>query len=367
MHEDFINIANTIKNESLLKTEALFVANRKTCLAVFAEHFKTICAEIQNMQEKSKMSAISYLEYTMLYTNFANRQYLAEIFAYDDEHYLDVGLRTVGTYDITFLFVYFEELWEKLLIVRKRFPGQITSQEVTSFMLESLPDFYSYLINIARFAIADCVDTEPFVSIIKGDIFMICVGEYMAKTELVFIENKNKDAKELTDWFLEELDEVYMCGDYSCLDFSAKSFDYNNYCYANFRGSSLINASLEGAMLVGTCFRNAHMEGCHLDKASINEADFSNAILKNASFINAHGRLGLPDEQNWWHVGFLPVSFRNADLTDANFKGADLTGADFSGAVLTGADFTDAIIINAIFDDGNIPSGGRENSKDGMT
>ena len=59
---------------------------------------------------------------------------------------------------------------------------------------------------------------------------------------------------------------------------------------------------------------------------------------------------GLTDKKKWKFVGFLPVSFRNANLTAADFTGADLTGADFSGAVLTNAVFTDAILENVNFD-----------------
>jgi uncharacterized protein YjbI with pentapeptide repeats len=92
------------------------------------------------------------------------------------------------------------------------------------------------------------------------------------------------------------------------------------------------------------------MEGCHLDNSAIFEADFSNAILRNASFKNAKAKAGLINEKEWKFPGFLPTSFRNADLTDADFTGADLTGADFTGAVLRGTDFTNAVLANAIFD-----------------
>jgi hypothetical protein len=71
--------------------------------------------------------------------------------------------------------------------------------------------------------------------------------------------------------------------------------------------------------------------------------------MKNANLINVYGKTGLPQEDEWQHMGFLPVNFRNAELTGANFTRAVLSGADFSGANLTGANFTCAALDGAVF------------------
>ena len=192
MHEDFINRANILHNEYLLKIEDLFVANKNRWFAAFTEHFQSVCAEIVKLQNESSIPAISYLDYTMLYVNFIKRRYVAEVWVYGDKSYLDKNQRMVGEYDISFLFVYFNELWDKLLAERKRYVGKVTAREIKSFMIEALPDFYSYLTNIARFAIKDCVDKSPFADIDKNEKFMVNIGDYMAKTENIYTEQKNK-------------------------------------------------------------------------------------------------------------------------------------------------------------------------------
>jgi len=286
----------------------------------------------------------------MLYANFVNRRYTAEVWVYGDNWYCDKNQRMVGEYDISFLFGYFDELWDKLLSARKRYVGKVTAQEVAAFMLEILPDFYSYLINIARFAITDCIDKKPFIDIAKNEAFRVNVGDYKAKTEPVFTVSKNKDAVALAKWFEERLENEYCFEDYSGLDFSGRSFTHTEFRYSQFRDSNLNNVSLENSALIGASFRRARMENCRLDNCSIYEADFSYAILRNASFVSARGRAGLPNEKEWRHVGFLPVNFRHADLTNADFRWANLTGADFTGAILTDADFTGAILDGAGFD-----------------
>ncbi|MCL2153256.1 MAG: pentapeptide repeat-containing protein [Oscillospiraceae bacterium] len=351
MREDFITQANNWRNEYLLKTEELFVANKSRWFADFYDHFRDICAKLRKMQDELVLPAISYLEYTMLYNNFINRHYVSEIFVYNDKSYLDKNHQFIGEYDISFLFVYFDEMWDKLLSGRKCYVGKVTAQEITTFMLRTLSDFYSYFTNIIRFTILSIIDESSLANINKNEKFMVNVGDYMAKTEAVFVEQKVKDAKKLNDLFSKQPYSQYIFGDYSRLDFSGKVLSDMDFRFARFSSSTLINTSFEGSSLIGANFRNADMERCRLDYCTIQEADFSNASLKNASFRNARTKLGLMNEKAWEFVGFLPTNFRNADLTGADFTGANLDGADFTNAVLTGVDFTDTILDNAIFDE----------------
>gem|GEM_PF-6588908 len=119
MHTEFMELAAALRNEYLLKTEALFVAKRRS------------------------------------------------------EWYKDEGQRMVGEYDVSFLFAYFDELWDKLLSARKRYAGKVTVQEVATLMMDALPDFCSYFTNIARFAIAGHSGKSPFAEIAKGETFQI--------------------------------------------------------------------------------------------------------------------------------------------------------------------------------------------------
>ena len=352
MHPDFIELSTTLRNDYLLKTEALFADQQQLWFTAFTKHFQSICAEIVQLQNESSLQAISRIEYNMLYTNFVDRRYVAEVWVYGDMLYLDESQRMIGEYDISFLFVYFSELWDKLLSARKRYVGKVAAQEVASFMLQTLPDFYSYLANIARRAIVELFDKQPFTDIIKNGAFKISVGDYMAYTTPVYIESKNKDIKVLHKHLKKRLEIGYTFQDYSGLDYSGCSFTYTDFSYSQFRHSRLINMSIEGSILIGASFYKAHMENCCLNNCSIYETDFTHTILRNASFINARGRAGLPNDKEWRHVGFLPVCFRHADLTNADFTGANLTGADFTDAILDGVDFTYAILDGAIFSDG---------------
>ena len=349
MQKDFVKRANMMRTEYLLKTEALFLAERKGWFSDFGEHFKAVCARIRELQEASVLSAISYLEYTMLYVNFINRRYIAEVCVYGDENYLDEKQLVVDEYDVSFLFIYFDKLWDELLAMRKRYVGKVSARDVMSFMLEILPDFYSYLVSIARYAIVESVESESFIDIDRNETFKVNVGDYMASTEPVFVESKNKDAKSLSKRILRRIENENAYDDYSELDFTGQSFKYTEFRYSHFRRSCLNRVSLEGSILNGASFYKSKMENCCMDNSTIYEADFSYAVLRKASFVNAQGRAGLANEKEWSYDGFLPVRFRYADLTNADFSGANLVGADFTCAILSGACFAGANLTDADF------------------
>ena len=274
----------------------------------------------------------------------------------------------IGEFNISNLFTYFDELWDRLLKERKRYAGQVRAIEVKSFVLDILPDFYSYLTYIARTAISKFIsDTDessinlpvPIADIKKHDIFRICVGEYMNINNRVPVYTyvRDKNAKDLMAWFDEGLGEgaegnKYIFGDYSNLDFSDYKTTHTNFSFSQFYNSYFNNSSFHETKLRGANFHRAVLNNCNITKCLIYEADFSKASLVKANFANSQGNRRLSyseNSQQSQQLGLLHVNFCCSDLTDAYFGNANLAGADFSNAVLVRTDFTNAILTKADF------------------
>ncbi|MDR0443867.1 MAG: pentapeptide repeat-containing protein [Treponema sp.] len=367
--KEILSQVENLKNEYLLKTEALFVANAHTWFADFQKHFLEICEKIKG---KNMGYSISYLEYICLNTHFINRRYVAEICAYNKNRFFDKKQQHIGGYDISYFLIYYDQLWNDLIAWNNFVEEKVSSQEITQFILEAIPDFYSYLTNIIRFGLRECVDTPQFKDIekVKGDTFRFCVGDYMAQTTFVYCETEGKDAALIFEDFHQRKKSAHNCRDYSTLDFSNKDLCNIKATYSNFRKSILNNVNLKESTLTGADFTNAQMTDCDLDYSEVHEASFANAILKNASFICVRAAARLPHPRNKWrHVGFFPVNFENAVLTKANFNNADFhranfknaqmknsylrygdfSDSDFSGADLSGADLSNADFSGANF------------------
>jgi len=344
MHNNFIDTFNLLHKEYLLKIEDLFFEQKELWIASFIENIKTICAEIVKIQKKLSYPPIAHVEYTLLRTNFIqNSKYIAEVFVYDNDLYLGNKQHCVGTFDVSFLFKYFGELWDDLLKERKRYVDKVKSIEIAELMAKQpFFDFISLLTALVRVAISSAIDEDLFADIHKEEVFRICVGEYMNHSvfEPVYIERKNKDNEEIIKWLLRK-DENYEFEDFSKLDFSDCNFADLDLSFSQFQYSTLINCSLNNSMLVNSNFYKANLSDCRLSNCHIHQANFSYANLSNAIFTKVDGDLV--------RIGNTPLNFRYADLTGVDFTWTNLTGADFTGAILKDALFLGSTLSDANF------------------
>ena len=340
INTQFLQQAEALLNEKLFKTEELFRREFLSLSTEFKESFNQMCSSIVGLQESGHLDEVAYVEYTLLCTNIINKIYIAEIFVYGEKWYFCNNQRTVGQFDISMLFRYFDELWTELLMLRKRFVGKVSSLDVSGFMMDSASKFYAYVISLCRFSIYESVEDGIFKSIKRTPRFQISLGEYMAHTEVVYKENLEKDKLECLKWFDDRLAYEYCFEDFSGLDFSNEYLASIDLRYSDLRNTVLTNVNFSNSNLIGVRFCGADLEGVDFSNSILYEADFIGANLQNAKFSYAHANFGLPNYEDWKHVGFFGVNFRKADL-----RGADLSNANFAGA-----DFTDAMVDGAKFD-----------------
>ena len=158
----------------------------------------------------------------MLNSNFVNRHYFTEIFVFGDNCYLDKNQQFIADHNISFLFVYFDMLWDDLLALKKMYSENVSAQDVKLFMMQALPEFYSYFALLLRYSFLACIVNNPIDNILKSDRFNLNVGDYMARTEPVYKEQRYKDARKLATLFSERQYGKFSFGDYSYLVFPRK-------------------------------------------------------------------------------------------------------------------------------------------------
>lgn len=337
MEEGFLKYANKQKNSKLLELECLFQIEYIKYISMFRNNFSSICETIIMLQKTGNISDISYIEYTMLYTNFINKRYMVDVRVYNEDWYLDKKQISVGHFDVSFIFNKYEELWEQLLTDRKMY--NVNKMEIVSYILTSLPDFYSYVTSMCRFGIIKCTEKEIFKLIKKTNEFEINVGEYMARTEPIYKENGIKNQKLIDAWFNERFEHEYAFEDFTGLNFSSRDFSEIDFRYSDFRHSYLNNVNLQDSLLIGTRFCFASMEYTDFSYCTLYEADFTGANLENAKFVGVVADAGIMNDEMWDMPGYIGVSFCNANLQNADFTKSNFIGADFTGAILKGAIF----------------------------
>lgn len=338
MTDEFMQYALTLRTQKLLETEEIYQAGLAAYIPLVQGHFRGICENIVRLQKDRTLGEIAYLEYTLLLTELVRKKDTAQVRVYDDRWYFDSRQYTAGTFDLSFMFLKYRELWSQLISSRKRFP-KISAQEITAFLLSCAPDFYKYVAAVCRFSIPDCTDSEPFLSVQRRHPFTVSAGEYMARTQTVYKESRKWTSGAALDWLSERLEYDYDFENLSGLDLSCADLSQIRLRYANLSSSVLVNTDFQDSLLTGTQFCHASMQNACLRGCLLPEADFTGACLRGASFESAIAFSGIPANQKWTDAGFRSVSFRNADLTQADFRRAKIRDADFTGAVMDGAIF----------------------------
>ncbi|MDE6887910.1 MAG: pentapeptide repeat-containing protein [Eubacterium sp.] len=337
MTEEFKQYADQLKNQKLFELEELYQNCLEIYAPVFQTHFRQLCETLVKLQQDGSLGAISYLEYTLLFTNLVHENATAEVRVYNDDWYFDAGQQAVGSFDLSFLFTKYQELWKDLMSCRKRFGGAVTAHETIACLLSYASQFYKYVVSAFRFSILPCIEAEPFISVRRADEFEINIGEYMAYTEAIYKECKNRTAQKTLEWFAMREEYEYTFEDFTGLDLSGADLSEIDLRYADLRRTTLTGTDFQDAMLYGTRFCSASMQGADLRYCQLHESDFTDADLTNARFSYASGYRGVPDHTNWSITGYRSISFRNANLTNADFCKTRIHDADFTGAVMTGA------------------------------
>ena len=339
MTEEFYQYASALNTRKLFEMETIYQEHLDDFIPVFQNHFHKICENICRLQAEKEIGEISYLEYTFLFTNLIQKKEIAEVRIYNHNWYFDAGQRIVGSFDYSFVFTKYRELWNEVMSSRKRFAGTVTAQEAISFLLTCASTFYRYVASIFRYSILPCVETEPFVSIQRADEFEINVDEYMAYTEAVYKENRTRTSTDALDWFSLREEFSYAFEDFSGLDFSGADLSEIDLRYSDLRNATLNGTDLQDSLLYGTRFCHANLRGADLRYCQIHEADFSGADLTDACLHATKGYRGVPDTKDWTLTGFRRINFQNANLTRADFSRTKIHDADFTGAIMDGAKF----------------------------
>lgn len=356
MDQEFLDYLNQSANSKLYEMDQYFFYYREDYIPAFQDNFKSICEKISELQAAGDLDEIAYLEYTMLYTNISQKKYIAEIRVYDDMWYLDKQQKIVGTMDISEYFVKMEELKEELLKERKRYKKRISKTEIMEQLTPYFYSFYKYFAATCRFGILDCIELPEFQSIRRMDKFEINVGNYMADTEPIYKENKDKDAEDMLIWFRDREEFEYAFEDFVGLDFSNEDLSEIDFRYADLRKTNLKHTNLQDALLISTRFCEADLEHADLKYTSLYEADFTGANLEGVDFAYAEGDSELYFDEIWDSVCYRGVCFANANLRNANFLHASFQGADFQGADLTGSIWNNEQIKNLKFTEEQINS-----------
>ncbi len=338
---------NPIREKVLEALEIDFQVHKWTLKEAFISSFKKTCEEIKKLEETQEFK-VGFLMYNLLRTQVMQHQYNYRIYVYDENWYLKDGIY-IGELDVSFIYKYYEEMWQELLKCSKKYVLKIGVLDVEHIMLEQLQYFHKYVVGLMQFSLLDALEIEEYIALNKADVFQIQTGEFFEPCDPIHIEAQEKDSFQLKKFIEKNEKGAYYFQDFRGLEMDELMCNGSDLRYADFRESQLNRSSMMCSLLIGTKFKGCQMKEANLSVSMICEANFENADLSNANFQQAVAFVGKNEANAWKQVGFTPTSFKNSNLTQANFQGATLSSVDFTGANLTHTNFQDATLYGSQF------------------
>lgn len=269
--------------------------------------------------------------------------------AYDKNFYVDKDSINIG-YEINFLFKQLINLSNQLHIDKKKFVQKVSKDDVDKVKQIEVSKYLEIAILLFRRAIPFIEKLESFINIKKDDNFEIRVGEYLDKTEKIYINTKStKNSEILKKEFEKIYNDYYNFKHFHDINLSNGIYNGINLNYSLFENIDFCGSQIENSSLVDTKFIDCNLNNSSFKNATFLGTTFDNCKMKNVNFTNFNINVQFNVEE--MKVNLFPtIYFKNCTIKNCDFTGANLTMVKFINCTFLDTSFENTTKFNTDFD-----------------
>lgn len=288
----------------------------------FTGFFLEYCEKIYQMQQQEEKGAIAYIHFSVLRTNILLKKHEIRLDAYDENWYLD-SVECSDSYPVGELYCYLEEYGNLVEKLRSNSLGKVSLAKAQERVFNESNLYLFYVAELIRVGMRNVIRTESYQKIKKAPCFMVCIGGFMDRFDILYKEDHTiKDSKEVKRRLQSKERTLFSYEICEKLDLSKGNFEDLEFQYSSFAGCDFTESSWNKSRLLFSNFQNTILKDTKMEKMKIFDTDFSGATLEH-------------------------VSFAGAKLKHLSFAGATLSQVDFSKALLAEEiNFQDARIVD---------------------
>ena len=284
--------------------------NHEALIDKFMCQFEQYCLKITQMQEQGAKNAIGFIHFSVLRTNILARRHKIRLDAYGENWHLD-RTECSGEYDVHEFYSFLDEFTDALEASWKASKGKIKLGDVQRALYNESNMYLLFLAEFIRAGLKIASEEPWFQAVKRHEVFVICVGEYQDKFDIIYKEDTSEKSARSVKQFLESKQvPVYTHEIANGLDLSGGNYDDICFQFSSFCRSDLSNSSFNNCRIIRTNFDKAVMKKVSFENSQLFFTDFSGAILEDVSFDNAQ---------------LHRVSFAGATLRRVRFEGAKWT------------------------------------------
>jgi len=266
------------------------------------EQIRVVMSTLGERMEQQQKEYVSFLYMSVPRVDLIHRKYQFLLHAMNHLWYLDVESIEVY-FEAGSLFEPFDEVWDKLIEISRKYFGIVNRYDVQNIMLEELKYIDQTISQILRYRLRDWEKKGIFSGVTLAPYWLLKWGEYRGDSE--FVIQTDRTAKEKNAW---KKDVKKACHKPETMVFS--------YWYQDeYKGSRL---------------EDINMKFIVFEEAKLSDMVFQHCDMEGSRFIRTH-------------------------LSDCSFENCNLWGADFTGCTFEKVSFAGAVLAGAVFPAESIP------------
>ena len=296
--------------------------------ARFVDCFSRYCDKIYQMQQQGEKGAIAYIHFSVLRTNILLKKHEIRLDAYDENWYMD-SVECSGFYPVGEFYSYLEEYGDMVEELRSKSMGKVSLAQAQERVFAESNLYLFFVAELIRVGMRKAIRTEAYERIAKAPCFMVCIGGFMDRFDILYKEDHTvKDSKAVKRYLQSRDRTIFSYEINENLDLSKGNYEELEFQYSSFSGCDFTRSSWDKSRLLFCNFQKTILKDTNMEGMKMFDTDFSGATLEH-------------------------VSFAGAKLKHISFAGATLSHVDFSNALLAEEiDFQDARIVDC-----NLPEG----------
>lgn len=290
----------------------------------FVRCFADYCSYITEMQQQGKKNKIAYIHFSVLRTNIMLKKHEIRIDAFDENWYMD-NEECSYCYPVNEVYSYLEKYSDIILDLWRNAQGINDLGDVYKRIFKESNIYLFYIAELIRIGMKRVIHTKEYKSVEKADCFIVGVGGFMDRFDILYKEDHTiKDSGSIKRFLQSGQKSLFSYEIYEGLDLSKGKYENLEFQYSSFVECNLSTSNFTKSRFVFCNLKNSILKDANMEGTSLFDVDFSGAMLEN-------------------------VNFSKAKLKHISFQGAKLKNVDFSKVILAEEiDFKDAELENCL-------------------
>lgn len=323
--------------EAAKKTIVSFGENEERIVESWRRELSLYLERIAALQQKEQAGPVAEITVSFMYTSLYEGKAVFRVDSYGDEGRVYGESMAAAFLSADWLVQELPSLKEELAAcaAREGLRGVVRPAAFEVLALRAVRSLLYYFAGRFKYIVTKVLDEKYLARLKKGEVFVICIGEYLDWQNTVFA-------------ILPEVD-IFNCGRDTKLQFRhfpAIVYRRKQFTDLNLSQSKFTDCTFEDVVIGECCMNDCTFDGCSFNRVTISGTQmagslFIDCVIREAKFeevvfcgdgVRGH------EAEYFAPVEFVGCTFSQADFNDCRLGGVNLTECEASEVVISSGD-----------------------------